>query len=52
MSCRVAGLAHGLLERAEQRRVGLGIPEGLPRRVERGDAAFGQKEAHRPVHRG
>ena len=50
MSCRFAGLAHGLLERAEQRRVGVRILERLPRRIERGDAALGQEEAHRPVH--
>src|SRR6266436_340160 len=47
----VAGLAYRPIERAEQRGVGFGIPEGLPRRVERGDAAFRQKEPHRPVHR-
>ena len=46
----IAGLAHAALQRAEQRRVGLRIPERLARRVERGDAAFGQEEAHRPVH--
>ena len=34
----------------EQRRIGLRIPERLARRVERGDAAFRQEEAHRPVH--
>src|SRR3982074_3602113 len=47
----IAGLAYRPIERAEQRGVGFGIPEWLPRRVERGDAAFRQKESHRPVHR-
>ena len=46
----IAGLPHRLLQRAEQRRVGLRVPERLARRVERGDAEFGDQEAHRPVH--
>ena len=41
------GLAHRLLERREQRVVGVGIVEGLARRVERRDAALGEEEADR-----
>src|SRR3954447_22080001 len=46
----IAGLAHTALQRGKQRRVGLRIPERLAGGVERGDAAFRQEEAHRPIH--
>ena len=44
------GLAHGRLQRGEERGVGGRVVEGLARRVERGDAALGQEEADRRVH--
>src|SRR5581483_4228667 len=46
----VGGSPDRAFERPEQRRIGLGIPKRLPLRVERGDASFGQEEAHRPIH--
>ena len=46
----IAGLTHRAVERAEQPGISLGVPERLSRRVECGDAAFGQKEPHRTVH--
>ena len=43
-------LAHRPLERGEQGGVGLRIVKCLARRIQRGDAEFGQEEADRPVH--
>ena len=50
ISCRVGALAHGLLERIEERLVGGRIMEGLAGRIEGRHAAHRQDEADRPVH--
>ena len=46
-SLRIGAGAKALLDRREQRAVGLGIVERLARLVDRRDAAFGDQEAHR-----
>src|SRR5688572_30695782 len=42
--------AEARCDRLEERAVGLGIPEGLARRVQERYAALGQEEAHRAFH--
>ena len=51
MQLAVGAGAEALLDRREQRAIGLGVVERLARPVDRRDAAFGDQEAHRPAHR-
>src|SRR6266851_3513325 len=46
----IGGAAKERGDRAEERLVGLGIPERLAWRVEQRDAALGDDEAHRALH--